>query len=234
MRNNFKSIFLHRFDDLKFEDLWKELEIKAFKVNTSFSKRIFDILFSLFIIVCILSWLYPLVYILIKLGSGGQVIFKQDRVGLNGRLFKCYKFRTMTEENVRYMYTPVTKEDKRITFIGRWLRKTNLDELPQFINVLKGDMSIVGPRPHAIAFHHTYASFIEFIEDRLLIKPGITGLAQIRGYRGDVKDFSENKLRTRKRVSLDILYIKIWSFKTDIWIIYTTMVQIIKNKKQIV
>ena len=133
----------------------------------------------------------------------------------------------MCSERVKYMYTPTSSEDNRITFMGRFLRKTNLDELPQFLNVLKGDMSVVGPRPHAVAFHHTYASFIDFINDRLLVKPGITGLAQIRGYRGDVKDFEENKFRTKKRITLDILYIKLWSFKTDIWIVYTTFMQMI-------
>jgi putative colanic acid biosynthesis UDP-glucose lipid carrier transferase len=130
-------------------------------------------------------------------------------------------------ENVKYMYTPTTKGDTRITAIGAFLRKSNLDELPQFLNVLRGDMSVVGPRPHAVAFHHTYASFVEFIDDRLLVKPGITGLAQIRGYRGDVKDFDENKFRTRKRIIYDILYIKMWSFRTDLWIIYTTFRQML-------
>ncbi|MBS1590814.1 MAG: sugar transferase [Bacteroidetes bacterium] len=203
---------------------------QSFYVNISFPKRVFDILFSLSVILCVFSWLFPLIALLIKLNSRGAVFFVQDRVGLNGTLFKCYKFRTMNVVNVKYMYTPTTCSDNRVTAIGKLLRKTNLDELPQFINVLLGQMSVVGPRPHAVAFHKTYASFIENIDVRLLVKPGITGMAQIRGYRGDVEDFEENKFRTKKRIAFDILYIKLWSFKTDMWIVYTTVVQMLGRK----
>jgi putative colanic acid biosynthesis UDP-glucose lipid carrier transferase len=217
-------------NDSELEHLWKELELKAFEINISFGKRFFDILFSLMVIILVFPWLFPIIGLLIKLNSRGPILFIQDRVGLNGKHFKCFKFRTMRVERVKYMYTPTSKKDDRITGIGRLLRSSNLDELPQFLNVLMGDMSIVGPRPHAVAFHHTYASFIDFIDDRLLVKPGITGLAQIRGFRGDVKDFDENKLRTRKRVTFDILYIKLWSFKMDMWIVYTTFAQMVFRK----
>ena len=212
------------------DELFDELELKSFSINTSFAKRFFDVLFSLAIIIFILSWVYPIIFIIIKLTSKGPALFIQDRVGLNGRYFKCYKFRTMKVVDVKYMYTPTSQDDNRITTFGNFLRKTNLDELPQFFNVLKGDMSVVGPRPHAIAFHHTYSSFIDFIDDRLLVKPGITGLAQIRGYRGDVKDFEENKERTKKRITYDIMYIKAWSFKIDLWVVYTTFVQMLGRK----
>ena len=221
------------FDDndyflLNFVD--NPLTARSFYVNISFTKRAFDIFFSFAVTLFIFSWLFPLIALLIKLNSRGPVFFIQYRVGLNGQLFKCYKFRTMKAADVKYMYTPTASGDNRITAIGKFLRKTNLDELPQFFNVLKGQMSIVGPRPHAVAFHKTYASFIENIDVRLLVKPGITGLAQIRGYRGDVLDFEENKFRTKKRIAFDILYIKLWSFKTDMWIVYITVVQMLGRK----
>jgi putative colanic acid biosynthesis UDP-glucose lipid carrier transferase len=127
-------------------------------------------------------------------------------------------------------YTPTSVSDQRITKLGHFLRKTNLDELPQFINVLKGEMSIVGPRPHALSFHRTYASYIDFIDKRLLVKPGITGLAQIKGYRGDVKDPEENKFRTKTRIYFDVTYIKKWSFRMDLWIIHTTFLQMVLSK----
>jgi lipopolysaccharide/colanic/teichoic acid biosynthesis glycosyltransferase len=228
----FKRAKLSSFytDSHLFEDLLQDLQYKSFGINNSFFKRAFDIVFSLALIIGVFSWLFPILAIIIKLTSRGPVFFIQERVGLNGKHFKCYKLRSMKVYNVKYMYTPTSQGDNRITAIGKFLRKTNLDELPQFFNVLIGNMSVVGPRPHAVAFHHTYASFIDFIDDRLLVKPGITGLAQIRGYRGDVKDFEENKFRTMKRITFDILYIKLWSFKTDIWIVYTTLMQMIGRK----
>lgn len=212
------------------QKLDKEFTDKHFDINSNVWKRAFDVCFSFFVIVFVFSWMFPLIALLIKLTSKGPVLFIQERVGLNGKTFHCYKFRTMKSVPVTYMYTPTDRKDTRVTFIGKLLRKTNLDEAPQFLNVLKGDMSIVGPRPHAVAFHNIYASFINDIDRRLLIKPGITGLAQIKGYRGDVKNFEENKFRTKKRIAFDILYIKVWSFETDIWIVYTTFVQMLRRK----
>lgn len=136
----------------------------------------------------------------------------------------------MRVDDGRYMYTPIAKGNQSITKIGAFLRKTNLDEMPQFINVLLGDMSIVGPRPHAIPFHQTYASFIDFIDFRHLVKPGITGLAQIKGYRGDVTDFEENKMRTIIRIKYDVQYIRIWSFKLDMIIVWKTALQMLGGK----
>ena len=208
----------------------KKLEMKAQASNLSSNKRTFDFIFSLFFIAMIFSWLFPIIAIIIKLTSRGPVLFVQDRVGINGTIFKCYKFRTMKTTWKKDTYCPTTKEDCRITRIGSILRRTNLDEFPQFINVLKGEMSIVGPRPHAVSFHNTYAGFIDCIDDRLLVKPGITGLAQIKGYRGDVLDFEENKFRLKKRVGFDIYYIKSWNFKLDLWIIYTTIEQMVFKK----
>lgn len=208
-----------------------ELLDRSKVVKYSLGKRFFDVAFAIFVILFVFSWLFPIIALLIKLTSHGPIFFVQKRVGLNGNIFNCYKFRTMRVSSVKDMYTPTDGKDPRVTVIGHFLRDSSLDELPQFFNVLKGEMSIVGPRPHPCAFHKTYASFIDSIDDRLMVKPGITGLAQIRGYRGDVKDFRENMSRTKKRVALDVLYIKVWSFKTDIWIVYTTFLQVIGFKQ---
>lgn len=230
IRNTAASVSPFHYEKQSSSALKGELIVKAHFINNSKGKRLFDILFSLLVVCLVFSWLFPIIALLIKLTSRGPVFFIQDRVGLNGNIFKCYKFRTMKTAPVKYMYTPTDSSDSRITAIGRFLRDSSLDELPQFINVLKGDMSIVGPRPHPIAFHKTYASFVDTIDNRLLVKPGITGLAQIQGYRGDVKDFEINMLRTKKRVAFDILYIKLWTLKRDIWIVYTTFMQVTTNK----
>ncbi|MCL5030221.1 MAG: undecaprenyl-phosphate glucose phosphotransferase [Bacteroidetes bacterium] len=195
-----------------------------------FVKRTFDIIFSLLAIVLILSWLYPLLFILNKIYSPGPVMFVQDRVGAKDKIFKCYKFRTMHVGNRSInKYQPTTEEDSRITRVGKFLRKSNVDELPQFINVLKGDMSIVGPRPHPIAFHEIYKEMVDEIKIRSWVKPGITGWAQIHGYRGDVPDYEENKKRTIKRIEYDLWYIENWSSWLDVQIILTTVWQMVKG-----
>jgi putative colanic acid biosynthesis UDP-glucose lipid carrier transferase len=150
-------------------------------------KRIFDIVISFVVIVAVLSWLTPIIAIIILLDSGGPVFFFQKRVGRGGRTFTCYKFRSMVRnENADRMQA--IPNDKRITFIGNILRKSNLDELPQFLNVLLGDMSIVGPRPHMHADHYHFSLLIKGYEFRNLIRPGITGLAQVRGFSGPATD----------------------------------------------
>ncbi|MGC8750563.1 sugar transferase [Hydrotalea sp.] len=203
---------------------------KAEIVKTSITKRLFDIFFTTLLFVFVFSWLFPIIMLLIKLSSKGPVFFRQDRIGLNGIVFKCYKFRTMAANIKCDVYTPTQVEDSRITSVGKFLRKFNLDELPQAINVFLGDMSLVGPRPHAIPFHNEYATYVDYIDLRHLIKPGITGLAQINGYRGDVLDREENKKRTAKRIAYDLEYIQNWSFGLDIKIIGTTVAQMISNK----
>jgi len=203
----------------------QDLVIKAENINHNLLKRLFDILFSIILFCLVFIWLFPLISILIKLYSSGRIFFVQDRVGLNGTIFKCYKFRTLPEKDINEEEKFVSSENIPVTGIGKFLRKLNLDELPQFINVLKGDMSIVGPRPHAIAYHNKYAEYIEQIDLRLLVKPGITGLAQINGYRGDVADEELNKLKTIKRIELDIQYIDQWSFINDLKIVMTTFLQ---------
>ncbi|MBN2571589.1 MAG: undecaprenyl-phosphate glucose phosphotransferase, partial [Ignavibacteriales bacterium] len=199
-----------------------------------FIKRLFDLTISISISILFLWWLIPIIGLLIKINSKGPIFFIQERVGKDGMIFKCTKFRTMTlkaslETNSDM---PVTENDSRVTKIGSFLRKTNLDEIPQFINVLKGDMSIVGPRPHAIPFNRNYTQMVEEIRLRHRIKPGITGWAQVRGLRGDVFDFEENRQRTQKRIERDIWYIENWTFWLDIQILFETIWQIFRGKNK--
>src|SRR5690554_6087808 len=148
-----------------------------------FIKRSFDIVLSLIIIVGVLSWLTPLLGLFIKLESKGPVFFKQKRNGLDYEEFYCYKFRSMKPNPMADLHQ-ITKGDERVTRVGRIIRKTSIDELPQFINVLKGDMSVVGPRPHMVSHTHMYAERIDKFMVRHFVKPGITGLAQVSGFRG--------------------------------------------------
>ena len=197
-----------------------------------FFKRAFDIFFSLFVIVFIFSWLYPIIFILTKFSSPGPVFFIQDRVGARNEKFRCYKFRTMkvSEKNSAYNFQPVVENDPRVTKVGRMLRKSNLDELPQFLNVLKGEMSVVGPRPHAVLYDQKYGKIVDAIRLRHNVKPGITGWAQVHGLRGDVSDEEENMRRTKKRIEHDIWYIENWSMTLDFQIILITIWQMLRGK----
>ena len=191
------------------------------KIETHFLKRAFDIFFSAIVCFFILSWLIPFLWILIRTDSKGPLFFKQKRDGINGSQFYCYKLRSM-EVNKDADIISASKNDKRITRIGAFLRKTSLDELPQFFNVLIGDMSIVGPRPHINIQTKKYLNEIENYIVRNSVKPGITGLAQISGYRGEVIRKSD----IENRVRLDIFYIENWSFFLDIKIIVKTFLNI--------
>ncbi len=195
-----------------------------------FIKRSFDIFFSIIISILILSWLFPIIILLIKLTSKGSAFFIQERMGVNDEMFKCYKFRTMKEDNSKTNYQPAVHDDPRITKLGKFLRRSNLDELPQFINVLKGDMSVVGPRPHTQVFNDLYKKMVNELKLRSWVKPGITGWAQIHGYRGDVINVVENTRRTQKRIDYDIWYIENWSFGLDIQIILLTVWQMFKGE----
>ena len=183
-----------------------------------FTKRVFDLIFSLLTIVFVLSWLYPIIAVLIKLSSKGPVLFKQSRSGVNNEEFLCYKFRSMTiseEADTKQ----ATKGDVRITKIGAFLRKSSLDEFPQFFNVFMGDMSIVGPRPHMLKHTEEYSELIQKYMVRQLVKPGITGAAQVKGYRGETKELEDMEGRVR----LDVWYIENWSLSLDINIIFHTV-----------
>jgi len=193
-------------------------------VNTIL-KRGFDIVFSSIVIIFILSWLTPLIAILIKLESKGPVFFKQSRNGFNYKEFDCYKFRSMTPNQSAHLHQ-ATRNDLRVTQIGKFIRKTSIDELPQFFNVLFGDMSVVGPRPHMVSHTDMYAKKIDKFMVRHFVKPGITGLAQISGFRGEV----ETDKDIIGRVKFDIFYIENWSLLLDIKIILQTFMNAIKGE----
>jgi len=180
-------------------------------------KRTFDIFFSLGVIIFVFPFIYPLIALLIKLESKGPVLFKQLRPGKGNKLFKCYKFRTMKVNKDTELQA--TKYDPRITKIGAFLRKTSLDEFPQFLNVLQGKMSIVGPRPNLISQLEYYSKEIEKYSFRHFTTPGITGYAQVNGFRGETKDLALMK----KRVEYDAWYIENWSLSLDIKIIFLTV-----------
>lgn len=190
-------------------------------------KRIFDIFFSTAIILVLLSWLIPVLAIIIKMDSRGSVFFVQKRNGLNNREFNCFKFRSM-EINELADIEQVSKNDARITRVGKFIRKTSIDELPQFINVLLGDMSVVGPRPHMVSHTNMYAERIDKFMVRHLIKPGITGLAQTKGFRGEV----ETDKDIINRVKYDIFYIEKWSILLDLKIIFNTIFNTLKGDKK--
>jgi len=205
------------------------------EVQWRFIKRGFDIIFSLLITIFLLSILIPVITIIVKLSSGGPIFFVQERIGARNKKFRCYKFRTLYEDkSTNTDFQPVTKNDPRVTSVGKLLRMSNIDELPQFINVLKGEMSVVGPRPHAIPYDDKYGKIVEEIKLRHNVKPGITGWAQIHGLRGDLEDEEENRRRTIKRIEYDLWYIENWSFWLDIQIIFQTLWQMLKGKTKAV
>jgi len=194
-------------------------------------KRIFDFIFSLVIVVFVLSVLFPLIVLASKLTTKGPVLFIQERIGVKNRKFRCYKFRTMKQDSSSAeSFQPVTEDDPRVTNLGRFLRKTNIDELPQFINVLKGEMSVVGPRPFAIPYDNMYGKIFDEIKLRHNVKPGITGWAQIHGLRGDVPDEEKNKKLITKRIEYDLWYIENWTFWLDIQIIFLTIIRMFGKK----
>jgi len=201
------------------------------EANRRFFKRSFDIVFSFLVLVFLLSWLYPIIALLIKLDSKGKVLFVQKRIGAKNQMFECYKFRTLTSESSQETeaFKPVLMGDKRVTTLGNFLRKSNIDELPQFFNVLKGDMSVVGPRPHAIPYQDLYGKVFEEIKMRHNVRPGLTGWAQVNGLRGDVEDEKENNRRTIMRMKYDLWYIENWTMRLDIQIILMTVWQMIKG-----
>lgn len=195
------------------------------KIN-QMSKRLFDVLFSGLFMVFVLSWLIPIVGLFIKMESKGPVFFKQLRHGRGNKPFLCWKFRTMVV-NDESDEKQATKGDVRITKMGAILRRTSIDEIPQFINVFLGDMSVVGPRPHPIKLNETFQPSIEKFWQRHAVKPGITGLAQAKGFRGETSEFSDMSGRVR----LDRFYVKNWSLILDFKIIVLTIVSILRDNE---
>ena len=192
-----------------------------------FIKRVFDIVFSVFTIIFILSWLTPVIWVLIRLESKGPAFFRQKREGLMGKQFVCYKFRSM-KTNIAFNGGHTTKNDNRVTKVGAFLRKTSLDELPQFFNVLIGNMSVVGPRPHLKSLSVEYQKDVGNYIERHAVKPGITGLAQVSGYRGEIKMKSDIK----NRIRLDIFYIENWSILLDVKIIFQTVFNVYNGEEK--
>jgi len=224
-----KNIFAKK---LKFEyyDYIPVLSLRDIPLHNpinAFIKRGFDILFSLAIILGLLSWLTPILAIIILLESRGPVFFRQSRNGIDNREFYCYKFRSMAPNDNADSFS-ATKNDMRITKVGRFLRRTSIDELPQFYNVFFGTMSVVGPRPHMVKHTNEYADKIDKYMVRHFVKPGITGLAQVRGYRGEI----ETEADILNRTKFDIFYIENWSLFLDLKIIVQTIINAIKGEEK--
>jgi putative colanic acid biosynthesis UDP-glucose lipid carrier transferase len=201
--------------------LTQSFQAETYPLDITFNiifKRLIDIVLSLIITVFILIWLLPLLAIIIKFTSKGSIFFVQARTGYNNQTFNCWKLRSMVR-NSEANHKQATSNDMRITFAGKYLRKYSLDELPQFYNVLKGEMSIVGPRPHMLYHTTEFSKEILTYNTRHAVKPGITGLAQVLGYRGEIIE----KRSLHNRVRLDIFYMKKWSIFFDFFIMIKTI-----------
>ena len=195
-------------------------------ITSRIQKRLFDMVFSVLVITLVLSWLLPVLAILIKINSKGPVFFAQLRSGKNNHHFRCYKFRTL-QVNKEADLKQVTQDDNRMTKVGKFLRKTNLDELPQFFNVLLGNMSVVGPRPHMLRHTEDYSRILNEYMIRHFVKPGVTGWAQVNGFRGEIKQ--EEQLR--KRIEHDIWYMENWSLWIDLRIVFLTIYVTLRGDK---
>lgn len=189
-------------------------------------KRIFDILFSSLVILLFLSWFIPLVGVCVFFDSRGPLFFIQHRPGRHGKIFRCFKLRSMAVNNTTEK--SATRNDIRITRVGKFMRRTSIDELPQFFNVLFGQMSIVGPRPNLMSQNNHYIQVFDEYHKRMYLKPGITGLAQVSGARGGIEDDIDMK----HRVKYDIFYIRNWSFALDIKIIIRTVLNIFRGEEK--
>jgi putative colanic acid biosysnthesis UDP-glucose lipid carrier transferase len=187
-------------------------------------KRGFDIIFSFLVMIFFLSWLIPVLAILIKLDSRGPVFFSQKRIGKKGKIFSCLKFRTMIPNELADEQ-PATDKDERITRIGSLLRRLNIDELPQFLNIFMGHMSVVGPRPHMISDCIRFSFVIPSYQFRSLMRPGITGWAQVNGFHGIVKDYESIIIR----YYWDAQYVRKAGFFLDVRIIGHTIIKWVKN-----
>lgn len=218
-----RNIFVDFINDIPILSLRKEpLEDTGNRIK----KRAFDIFFSSLVIIFVLSWLIPLIALLIKLDSRGPVFFIQSRSGKNNRPFRCIKFRSL-HVNDEADSRQVSRDDHRITRVGRFMRKSNIDELPQFFNIFLGDMSVAGPRPHMLKHTEHFAELYKEYMIRHFVKPGLTGWAQVNGYRGEIK---ENEF-LQKRLEYDIWYMENWSLWFDLKIILLTIVVSFKGDK---
>lgn len=196
-------------------------------VGNRIKKRALDLVISLLVTIFILSWLIPLIGLLILIESGRPVFFRQLRTGKDKKPFYCYKFRSM-KNNKDADLKQASRNDKRITFLGRILRKTSLDEFPQFLNVLRGEMSLVGPRPHMLKHTNDYSKVVDDYMVRQFIKPGITGWAQINGYRGEISNPEQIKMRVNK----DLWYLENWTLWLDIRILFLTIYYVFRGDER--
>ena len=224
-----KDIFTKKMD-FQYYGITPILALRTLPIDTPinlFLKRLLDIVFSGLVILLILSWLTPLMALIIPLTSKGPLLFRQKRNGIDGTEFYCYKFRSMTI-NKDANDLQACKNDMRTTKLGKFLRRSSIDELPQFYNVFLGDMSVVGPRPHMVSHTHSFKNQVDKFMVRHLVKPGITGLAQVSGYRGGI----ETKQDIKNRVRFDIFYVENWSILMDLRIIAKTFFQVIYGDKK--
>lgn len=187
-------------------------------------KRTFDIIFSSLVILLVFSWLFPILALLVKLSSPGPVFFRQQRLGRDNKEFACWKFRSM-RVNAEADTKQATKNDPRVTRVGAFLRKSNLDEMPQFFNVLMGQMSVVGPRPHPLRLNDQYRDIIDKYMVRHFVRPGITGWAQVNGFRGETR----TPELMERRIELDVWYLENWSFWLDLRIVVRTVTNMLRK-----
>ncbi|MBP6390706.1 MAG: exopolysaccharide biosynthesis polyprenyl glycosylphosphotransferase [Flavobacteriales bacterium] len=187
-------------------------------------KRTFDFLFSALVILFVFTWLFPVLALLVKLSSKGPVFFKQMRLGRDNKQFACWKFRSM-QVNKEADSVQATKNDPRVTRVGAFLRKSNLDEMPQFFNVLMGQMSVVGPRPHPLKLNDQYRDIIDKYMVRHFVRPGITGWAQVSGFRGETR----TPELMERRIELDVWYLENWSFRLDLHIVVKTLTNMLRK-----
>ena len=212
---DYKNFFISKIATVPYVD------IKSFPLDNIYNlaiKRVFDIIFSFLVIILILSWMLPIFGLIIKLTSKGPVLFIQKRQGYRNKTFRCIKFRTMVP-NTMSDIKMADDNDDRLTKFGKFLRLSTLDEMPQFINVFFGDMSIVGPRPHPLKLNNDYRNKVTSFDKRHRFKPGITGLAQSLGYSGFISSFND----MNDRVKLDVFYFKNWSIFLDLKIVFRTV-----------
>ena len=223
----------HQFTSTSFEidqiGLIPVINLRALpldKFENLFLKRSFDVILSVSFIIFVASWLFPLVALMIKINSKGPIFFVQERWGENNKMIKCIKFRTMFHDKEKGgVFQHTTRNDPRITSVGKWLRKFNIDEMPQFINVLMGTMSVVGPRPHVTPQNEDFMQKIDSYLMRHLIKPGVTGWAQVNGARGEMSELQH----MQTRLNYDLYYIHRWTFLLDIQIILQTIINMFKG-----
>ena len=201
-------------------------ELPLDKMENKLFKKLFDVLFSILFFIVIGWWLLPIIALLVWIDSRGSVIYKQERWGVNNKPIICYKFRTMQVNKSQDDFEQTSRNDPRVTSLGKILRKFSLDELPQFWNVLKGEMSVVGPRPHPTPMNIASMETVNNYLKRHIVKPGISGWAQINGSRGEVRTHQEME----QRVNFDLYYIHRWSFTLDLQIILQTIIKMLRDQ----